>query len=383
MSARRSIGDPEILKKRIPQNPRYQHVRTRLDTGNSMTKYLERIEEINRNYRYKKDELFKRIKVTTFAQLVLQVASVSDDSEAADITSEELLRLEESNSVMSEVDAELVTDRTNGKGSPYSVPLSPIQLLDTIGGGECVKSARSTLQSVISGVGELDLDNDPKETREKDPLSSSRTLQKPYLDCPFLLLDVRDRDCYDQCRVIGAHSYPTTMLARTMNPFTPEILNYKNAHGKIIILYDEDERIASQAATTMCERGFENVFMLSGGLKVIAQKFPDGLTTGSFPVTCLPQPTQSKSARKRTTPREPITAAENKWRYSSEDLEKIEQHLEKLLMPTDTASRLSRLSTGRLESKTANSRNSQVPSSASSISSRSIRSNSPPSKPWK
>lgn len=30
-------------------------------------------------------------------------------------------------------------------------------------------------------------------------------------------------------------------------------------------MYDEDERIASQAATTMCERGFENLFLLSGG----------------------------------------------------------------------------------------------------------------------
>ncbi|XP_066446020.1 centrosomal protein of 41 kDa [Eleutherodactylus coqui] len=382
MSTRRNIGDPEVLKKRIPQNPKYQHIKTRLDTGNSMTKYLERIEEINKNYRYKKDELFKRIKVTTFAQLVLQVASVSDESEGADITSEELLKLEESNSITSEVDAELVTDRTNGKGSPCNVPLSPIQLVDTIEAGESVNSARSTLQSVISGIGELDLGNDPNMSK-KDLLSSPRCLDKPYLDCPFLLLDVRDRDCYDQCHIIGGYNYPTAMLARTMNPFSQEILNYKNAHGKIIILYDEDERISSLAATTMCERGFENVFMLSGGLKVIAQKFPDGLTTGSFPVTCLPQPTKSKSARKQSTPRPPTTAAENKWRFSSEDLEKIEQHLERLLMPTDTASRLSRLSTGRSESKTANSRNSQVPSSASSISSRSIRSISPHCKPWK
>lgn len=30
-------------------------------------------------------------------------------------------------------------------------------------------------------------------------------------------------------------------------------------------MYDDDERLASQAATTMCERGFENLFMLSGG----------------------------------------------------------------------------------------------------------------------
>lgn len=51
-----------------------------------------------------------------------------------------------------------------------------------------------------------------------------------------------------------------TSLCGTLTPWAQ-----KNAHGKIIILYDDDERLASQAATTMCERGFENLFMLSGG----------------------------------------------------------------------------------------------------------------------
>uniref|UniRef100_A0A8C5JVC7 Rhodanese domain-containing protein n=1 Tax=Junco hyemalis TaxID=40217 RepID=A0A8C5JVC7_JUNHY len=63
----------------------------------------------------------------------------------------------------------------------------------------------------------------------------------------------------------AAYSYPIATLSRTMNPYTNNILEYKNAHGKIIIVYDNDERLASQAATTMCERGFENLFMLSGG----------------------------------------------------------------------------------------------------------------------
>uniref|UniRef100_A0A8C0HIW3 Centrosomal protein of 41 kDa n=1 Tax=Chelonoidis abingdonii TaxID=106734 RepID=A0A8C0HIW3_CHEAB len=80
MSGRRRIGDPECLTKRIPQNPKYQHIKSRLDTGNSLTKYIEKLEEIKRNYRYKKDELFKRLKVTTFAQLVIQVASLSDET---------------------------------------------------------------------------------------------------------------------------------------------------------------------------------------------------------------------------------------------------------------------------------------------------------------
>ncbi|XP_053572357.1 centrosomal protein of 41 kDa [Bombina bombina] len=379
MSARRQIGDPEILKKKIHQNPKYQHIKTRLDTGNSMTKYLERIEEMKRNYRYKKDELFKRIKVATFAQLVLQVASLSEENED-DIETERLQMLGDGESVISELDIEIPTARTNGKGSPDSVALSPIQFLDNLGTGEPAQSARSTLQSVISGVGELDLGNQPKNKSTKEPQKSPRSLDKPYSDCPFLLLDVRDRDCYEQCHVIGAYNYPTAMLSRTMNPFTPEILTFKNAHGKIIILYDEDERIASQAATTMCERGFENLFMLSGGLKVIAQKFPEGLTTGTFPVTCLMQPAQP---RKRTTPREPAFPAENRWRFSTQELQQIEQQLEKMLMPKDSMSRYSRLSTGRLDSKTPSSRNSHIPSSASSLSSRSIRSISPHSKPWK
>lgn len=53
---------------------------------------------------------------------------------------------------------------------------------------------------------------------------------------------------------------PTSDLTE-LNPQTVQ----KNAAGKIIIVYDEDERIARQAATIMCERGIENLFMLSGG----------------------------------------------------------------------------------------------------------------------
>ena len=39
----------------------------------------------------------------------------------------------------------------------------------------------------------------------------------------------------------------------------------KNKPGKIIVIYDEDERIAPMAATTLVQRGYDNLFMLSGG----------------------------------------------------------------------------------------------------------------------
>ncbi|KAM4901196.1 centrosomal protein of 41 kDa [Sylvia borin] len=329
---------------------------------------MEKLEEIKRNYRYRKDELFKRLKVTTFAQLVLQVASLSN--ETLEVTNKELHKLQD--------DADAAGDDaagTNGKGSPEGSP-SSVLFMNNSGGGE---SHRSTLQSVISGVGELDVEKD--SPKEEDPQAKER----PYPDCPFLLLDVRDRDAYEQCHIVGAHSYPIATLSRTMNPYTNDILEYKNAHGKIIIVYDNDERLASQAATTMCERGFENLFMLSGGLKVLAQKIPEGLITGTLPVSCqVAAPTGT--ARRKIVPRLPPTRAENKWRFSADDLQKLKHYLAEEQVPSDTASRLTR-GVSSHDSKLSSVRsNPSLPSPASTVRSLSSSSHGRTSiqkRPWK
>ena len=41
-----------------------------------------------------------------------------------------------------------------------------------------------------------------------------------------------------------------------------------NKPGHIIILYDDSERRAAQAASVFVQRGVDNVFLLSGGLLV-------------------------------------------------------------------------------------------------------------------
>lgn len=49
--------------------------------------------------------------------------------------------------------------------------------------------------SVIKGEGEL------------DRLKPRDSLEKKILDgCPYLLLDVRDKDSFDQCRIISGNS---------------------------------------------------------------------------------------------------------------------------------------------------------------------------------
>ena len=56
-------------------------------------------------------------------------------------------------------------------------------------------------------------------------------------------------------------------------------MNFQNRESKLIVVYDFDEAIAAKFATTMMERGYDNVFMLSGGLRVAYIKFPERLVT--------------------------------------------------------------------------------------------------------
>ena len=46
-----------------------------------------------------------------------------------------------------------------------------------------------------------------------------------------------------------------------------DLICQKNREGKVIVIYDNDERLAPNAATTLVQRGYDNIFMLSGGQK--------------------------------------------------------------------------------------------------------------------
>ena len=42
---------------------------------------------------------------------------------------------------------------------------------------------------------------------------------------------------------------------------------FRNGAGKMIVVYDYDESVAARSATTLAQRGYDNVLMLSGGLR--------------------------------------------------------------------------------------------------------------------
>ena len=75
-----------------------------------------------------------------------------------------------------------------------------------------------------------------------------------------------------------ARCYPAALLRRAHTPVDAEFVAFANREhdlARILILYDEDERLAVPAAQLCCEKGVDNVFVLTGGLLAFAGRFPD------------------------------------------------------------------------------------------------------------
>jgi centrosomal protein CEP41 len=328
----KGIGDADLLQKRIPRSARYRNVPGRVDTGASMSRHLARVDEIQQNYRIQRGELFKRIRLSTFAQLVLQVDQVNSMNESS-----------------------LVDDDDE---SALIVPKDPI-----------AAKRGSSFLDVINGTGEISLKN-TKVENAAPPKPTVPLEQTPYSQMPYLLVDVRDQEDFMQCHIITAQSYPSTNFSRTMNPFSHEMLQFKNVEGKIIILYDIDELVAVESANTMCQRGFENVFILSGGLRVVAQKLPKGLITGSLPFEAYQAMDSKKRNIRKFNPKDKYPADPLKKRFTNEDLVVLTDELDVLLTtPSDAGSRLSK---GRHNTDRRTKSQTTISSSTSRMS-----------KPWK
>ena len=87
----------------------------------------------------------------------------------------------------------------------------------------------------------------------------------------FLLLDLREPEEYDLWRIKESISYPAANIAR--DKMIPELYRFKNKPDKLIIVYMEDERKGCAAANLMCEKGYENVFLVSGGIEQFNEEF--------------------------------------------------------------------------------------------------------------
>jgi len=212
-----------------------------LNTGCSMTRYMKKIEDAQSNFKVKPNETFKRITLRHLAELTIQVA-----------------------------EQELISDRLcDSQISDNEIPVDYIQP---------PKRSYTTLSDVISGTG-------AKNFNDVEILKTDDTSK--YINSPLLLLDCQTEDMFNNCHIRSAVHLDSSILSRTMNPYTQEMRDFMDRPDKIIVVYDENEETSYKVATFLSERNISNIFLLSGGLKLIAKRGLHELVTGPYPKVCF------------------------------------------------------------------------------------------------
>lgn len=270
------------MDMKIPKNPKYANMKPTLDTGYNTRIQQEKLEENRQYYKFRPDEVFRRISVTSMVTLMLEVAKLS--IQESDIARLESLSSSEVDSAIGNGDEYLEQDlEALHYQNHFDDDVDP-HYEDEFRGVESVvhsgkpisrqyhggSNRSSSVADLIQYMGQVDIQLD-------EPLRNRKTETDDFNSSPCLLLDVRSEEEYNRSHLITAESYPHARLSRSINFESPSMREYRNRKGKIIIVYDYDEYIASSVATTLVQRGYDNVFMLSGGLRVAEIKFPDGL----------------------------------------------------------------------------------------------------------
>lgn len=87
----------------------------------------------------------------------------------------------------------------------------------------------------------------------------------------FLLLDMREESEHSDYHIKESINFPAPNVSR--DRLIPELFMFKNKPDKLIIVYMLDERSGCAAAKLLYEKGYDNVFLLSGGIEKFLIEF--------------------------------------------------------------------------------------------------------------
>ena len=84
---------------------------------------------------------------------------------------------------------------------------------------------------------------------------------------------MREKEEYSTWRIKEALNFPAPNIGR--DKMIPELFHFRNKPDKLIIIYMSDERNGTKVAQLFAEKGFENIFLLSGGIEGFLEEFHD------------------------------------------------------------------------------------------------------------
>lgn len=78
-----------------------------------------------------------------------------------------------------------------------------------------------------------------------------------------------------------AINFPAVLIPRDRYP--QQMYMLKNKPGKLIIIYHEDEKNGTTYAKVLYEKGFDNVYLVTGGIEEFYQKKPEFVVGKELP----------------------------------------------------------------------------------------------------
>jgi len=218
------------LDKKHPENKKYAHVTSSLDTGASAkkTQVVTAAQAARR-----RDEVFKRIRPATLVRLIGErevvesiyaLGSIGEDREGVSVSS--------------------VKASAAGVGPPATVATA---------------KTSATCASTVAGsvVSVCDTDTTVDEARD------------------LILLDLRDESEYQQCHLPQAVSYPAQKINR--DQFTPDLHRCKRDPSKLLVVYHSNDTTTAGVATLLVQKGWDTVHALSGGFEEMCSSYPEVL----------------------------------------------------------------------------------------------------------
>jgi len=97
-----------------------------------------------------------------------------------------------------------------------------------------------------------------------------------------LILDTRGEEDYLKCHINGSINYPLSRITRDDISINLYMMRRKS-EGKHLIVYSLDDKASCPAGTSLAQKGWEEVLVLSGGLEELAAKYPH-LISGTEPL---------------------------------------------------------------------------------------------------
>jgi centrosomal protein CEP41 len=218
------FGDKTIQEKKLKENPKYKQIAKVVDTGSTIknTQFIS-----DQLISKRKSELFKRVKGSTIIKLIKSAKEKQTES---------------------------IYNLGNG---------------DQNINNQNIEEQKDDNKSVISNqTNKSNITNVTAVTYATEMLGNLSEID-------FIILDLREECEYERIHVLEAVSFPGVNITR--DKFTQQLIMMKNKPGKMIIMYHTDERNGIPYANNFFQKGYDNVYFLSGGIEEFEKYHPEYL----------------------------------------------------------------------------------------------------------